>query len=198
MVSSSFSASTLFEQEACAFVVDEFAVALGLKSGAGYTSMPAVAAPEIEADVATVAAPEPVTSQRTWRRPSVMFPSAGVAVVGMVVAILLATGVIGGPSYPHSWCGPVMAQLTGSGGTQQALVSGLEHAQRQDHAPVGSLLSDLFAYEAARVAVEDGSNLDALSNLANERAALNVVAFDLRAVNRECGQPPNAYKHDNI
>ena len=116
----------------------------------------------------------------------------------LVVVILLATGVIGGPSYPHSWCGPVIAQLTASGGTQQTLMSGLQRAQNQDHAPIGGLVSDLYSYEAARVAVEDGSDLDALSNLANEEAALRVVASDLQTVNRECGQPSNAYKRYDI
>jgi hypothetical protein len=198
IVSSSFASSSMFAPEACAFVVDEFAVALGLKPGTGAPSKLTVpATPEVDPDAVTVIAPVPGTARRTWRR-SLIAPAGGIATVGVVVVILLATGVIGGPSYPHPWCGPVIAQLTASEGTQQSLTAGLRRAQSQDHAPVSNLVSDIYSYETARVAVENGSNLDALSNLASEQAALNVVASDLKAINRDCGQPSGAYTHDKI
>lgn len=196
LVTASFATSAMFTPEASAFVVSEFARALGLTSEPADNSSPNI--DDIPLDASGGSEPETVASRPDWRRRRVIAPIGGVVAAGAITATLLATGVIGGPSYPHSWCGPVLAQLHKSGGTQQALLSGLRQTRRQDHAPVGNLLNDLYSYDTARAIVQNGSNMNIMSDLANEGAALQVVASDLRNINRECAQPPKAYKHDDI
>jgi hypothetical protein len=61
-------------------------------------------------------------------------------------AVLTAGGVIlgvtqGGPSYPHSWCGPVISALHFRGRSQNQLLAALSRIQHQDHAPIGALVA---------------------------------------------------------
>ena len=116
--------------------------------------------------------------------------------MAVVIAALFTAGVIGGPSYPHPWCKPLLAQLHAKGGTEQEFESALSQIQQQDHAPVGTMLSDVNSYEIDKQAVQNGSDLSLVGNLTSEGAALQSVATDLKVLNRDCAQPADAYKHD--
>jgi hypothetical protein len=83
--------------------------------------------------------------------------AAGLAAVAVILGALFAAGVIGGPSYPHAWCGPLLGDLHANG-TEQSFEATLNQIQNQDHAPVGQLLSDLYKYEQTQVGVESGTN----------------------------------------
>ena len=132
-------------------------------------------------------------------RPSA-WPQARVFAVITAAAVLLVGVVAGGivlsePSYPHSWCGPVLAEMHARSGTQGGYEAAMARIHRQDHAPVGRLLTDLYAYDAAHAAAEDGNNFTALGNLGGAMSALRVVGGDLKVIGRECGQPKGAYEH---
>src|SRR5690348_1045428 len=134
-------------------------------------------------------------AHKPWQRKPVILTAAGTLAAALAAVILIATGVIGGPSYPHAWCGPVIAQLQATGGTQGAFESGLAKIQRQDHAPVGKLLTDIYTYDFAQNAVQNASIEQGLGALGAEGQVLNRVGADLRMIGRECHQAPNAYKH---
>ncbi len=135
---------------------------------------------------------------KRWQGRPVILAAAGAAAVAMVVGTLFAAGVIGGPSYPHPWCGPLLAQLHASGESEQAFESSLSQIRTQDHAPVGKLLSDLYAYDVAHSSEQNASDYTMEGSLAGEMGALAVVGSDLQILNSQCAQPPGAYKKDSF
>jgi len=137
-------------------------------------------------------------ASRPWPRRPLVLTAAGAAAVAVAVATLFAVGIIGGTSYPHPWCGPLLAQLHSSRESEQAFESSLSQIQRQDQAPVGKLLSDLYAYDIAHSAEQNASDLTIEGSLAGEMGALDTVGSDLQILNSECGQPPGAYKKDSF
>ena len=130
------------------------------------------------------------------RRGLIILAGAGVVAVAVVIAALFTAGVIGGPSYPHPWCKPLLAQLHATGETEQEFEAAVSQIQQQDHAPVGTMLSDVNSYEIDKQTVQNGSDLSLMGNLASEGVALQSVAADLKVLNRDCAQPTNAYEHD--
>jgi hypothetical protein len=119
--------------------------------------------------------------------------SGVILAAGTVIAILVATS---GPSYPHSWCGPVLAQFHAheSQSAFDANMTGLEN----QGAPVGSLISD---GDAAAQDESDADNDDATNGMGADLAGMNElqnVGADLNQLNRECGQSASASKDDNF
>jgi hypothetical protein len=98
-----------------------------------------------------------VRGSRPQRRRGLGLGAAGLAAVAVILGALFAAGVIGGPSYPHAWCGPLLGELHANSGTEQSFEAALNQIKNQDHAPVGQLLSDLYTYEQADVGVESGT-----------------------------------------
>ncbi len=127
------------------------------------------------------------TRSRPWRRRPFITTAASALAAGLMVAFLFATGVIGGASYPHPWCAPVLAALHTRSGTQ-SYETVLMQAQRNDHAPLGKPIADLHAYDATNARQQNASTI----------GRMTTVASDLQALNRACGQSPNAYKSDTF
>jgi hypothetical protein len=111
------------------------------------------------------------------------------------LAAVVLPGCSSGPSYPHSWCGPLMTQLRTSE-TRSAENAGLAALQKSG-APVGELAADLTAYEHV-LAAENGSGTASYSAVLNAPAALAKLGADLKQLNSECGQPATAYKSDIV
>jgi hypothetical protein len=105
---------------------------------------------------------------------------------------------LSGPSYPHSWCGPVLAELHMKGGSETDFENALSQIQQIDGAPLGALLSDLAAYDAANADVQTSNNFQVLGALGSAEGALQGVKLDLEQINRDCGQPANAASNDSI
>jgi hypothetical protein len=119
-----------------------------------------------------------------------------VAAAVVLAAEAVAAGVLlSEPSYPHSWCGPVLAELHASGGTEGDYEATMTRLQSQDHAPVGKLLADLYQYDQAKDTEESANNFAVLGAAGNAMSALETVSGDLRVIGRECGQPKGAYAH---
>ena len=133
-----------------------------------------------------------------WRRKPVVLAGAVTVAATLIAVVLVTTGVGGGPSYPYPWCGPLLAELHADSGTEQNYEAVMAQLQQQDHAPVGKLLSDLYGYDTASAAAQDGNNFTVLGNTASAMGALSAVGGDLQILNRKCGQPPGAYGHDRI
>jgi hypothetical protein len=117
--------------------------------------------------------------------------ASAVAVAGITTAAVIATS---GPSYPHSWCGPVIIQLQAHQSAGQYLAN-LDTLQSKG-APVGQLITDQQAY----LADETGENTDTSASYGDVFAAtgdLDKVAADLKQINAECEQPGDAWKTDN-
>jgi hypothetical protein len=113
-------------------------------------------------------------------RPRALIAAAVVALVGLTAGLVLG---LGGPSSPHTWCRPLLAELrvkTGKPHSFADLVAALGRMQRQDHAPVAPLISDYYAAEQS----------------GNSYAAIDKVAVALQSLNSACGQQPGAYAHD--
>ena len=116
------------------------------------------------------------------------------------VAVVTATAALAafsssGPSHPHAWCAPLLAQLRGHD-NQAAYAAGLTRLQGSG-APVGKLAADLAVYENDK-ATADVPGTASFAALAAEPAAIAKVSADLQSLNAECGQPADAYKSDAI
>jgi hypothetical protein len=126
------------------------------------------------------------------KRSAALAVIAGAVVIagtGTAIAVSAAT-----PAYPHSWCGPVIAEIRSSKPPGQYL-AGLGTLASQG-APVADLIRDENAYQQD----EQGASTDTAASYQDvygEGPALSRVAADLRQLNSECGQPPDAWKTDN-
>jgi hypothetical protein len=125
-------------------------------------------------------------------------PRALIAAVGAAVLVIGAVAtavVVSRPSYPHAWCRPLLTQLHVRGESDLGYAAALVRLRRRDHAPVGTLLSDLYDYTVARSVVQYHNNVGSVAGMASTFTAVN---GDLRALNRKCGQPPGAYEGDSF
>jgi hypothetical protein len=146
--------------------------------------------PRAPPDTVTVAHRPPLCRPRILAAAA---PAAVLAAAGVSAAFLLTN-----PSYPHAWCGPVLAELHAKGGSEQGYETTMAQIEQRDHAPVGQLLSDLYAYGAAYSGEQAADNVQVLGAIGNTMGTLNAVGNDLKAINAQCGQPPGAYKTDAL
>lgn len=116
------------------------------------------------------------------------------ALTAAVLAPLLV-GCSSGPSYPHAWCGPLIARLHATQ-TRQAELSALASLQKTG-APVAQLIADEKAYAQNQVTAAS-TGTDSFGAVADAPKLLSKVTADLKALNSECGQPAGAYKSDNV
>jgi hypothetical protein len=123
--------------------------------------------------------------------------AAGCAAVLVVAAGAVAV-VVSRPSYPHAWCGPLLTELHVRGENDLGYAAALAGLRRRDHAPVGSLLTDLRDYAVARSVVEYNTDQTPTGSAAGTVSTFAAVQGDLRALNRRCGQPPRAYQGDSF
>jgi hypothetical protein len=112
-----------------------------------------------------------------------------------VLAAASLAGCGSGPSYPHSWCPPLIAQFHAKE-SRQAYLSGLA-AVRKQGAPAGDLIADESAY-AQDEATADVPGTAGFAAVAAAPAVFAKVGADLKELNAECGQPAAAYKADNV
>jgi hypothetical protein len=135
---------------------------------------------------------------RPWLRgPRALIAAGGAAV--LVIGAVATAVVVSRPSYPHAWCGPLLTQLHVRGESDLGYAAALARLRRGDHAPVGTLLSDLSDYTVARSVMQYQNNLVAPSgSVAGMASTFTAVRADLRALNRTCGQPPGAYEGDSF
>jgi len=140
------------------------------------------------------AAPARHARGRRWSRVQIILAACGALVIaaGAVTAIVVITA---SPSYPHAWCGPVLAQLHDHE-SQDAFDSSLTALEAQG-APVASLINDGDMANAYEAAAQSSSIEDVSGYLADAKKSLLKAGDDLKVLNRECGQPANAYKDDN-
>jgi len=102
----------------------------------------------------------------------------------------------GAPSYPHSWCAPLIAQFHAKE-SRQAYLDGLSALQGQG-APVAQLVADENKYVKDQEAASDpGSGTGGFDAIAAEPADFAKIGADLKTLNSECGQAADAYKGDN-
>lgn len=118
---------------------------------------------------------------------------AAVLVAAAAVAVVLSR-----PSYPHAWCGPLLTELHTRGETDLGYAAALASLRHRDHAPVGSLLSDLRDYAVAHSVVQYDTDQTPAGSAAGMLSTFAAVQGDLRALNRRCGQPPRAYEDDSF
>lgn len=112
-----------------------------------------------------------------------------------LLASLAACGS-SGTSYPHTWCGPLIAQFHAHE-SRQAYLDGLASLQKQG-APVAQLIADENKFvKDQETAADPGSGTAGFDALAAEPADSAKIGADLKALNSECGQPGDAYKSDN-
>ena len=117
--------------------------------------------------------------------------ASGAAVIGITTAVIATAG----PSYPHAWCGPVLAQFHARENSGQYL-SALGRLESQG-APVARLISDnqaLLSDEAGEGGLVSQSSVNDVEAAPGD---VDKIAADLRQVNLACGQPGNAWKTDN-
>lgn len=123
--------------------------------------------------------------------------AAGCAAVLVIVAGAAAT-VVSRKSYPHAWCGPLLTELHVRGESDPGYEAALARLRLRDHAPVGSLLSDLHDYSVAHSVVQYRTDVTPSGSAAGMVSTFTTVQSDLRALNRRCAQPPGAYKGDSF
>jgi hypothetical protein len=134
---------------------------------------------------------------REWPRWQRGLIAAGCAAV-LGSAAVAAAVVVSRPSYPHAWCGPLLAELHVRTATDPGYAAALARLQRRDHAPVASLLSDLHDYAVAHSVVEYHNDQTPSGSVTGMVSTFAAVQGDLRALNRQCGQPPGAYQDDSF
>jgi hypothetical protein len=116
----------------------------------------------------------------------------------LVVAAAAITVVASRPSYPHAWCGPLLTDLHVRGESDLGYAAALARLQHRDHAPVGRLLQDLRDYAVARSVVQYPGDVMPSGSAAGTVSIFAAVKGDLRALNRQCGQPRGAYEDDSF
>jgi hypothetical protein len=125
-----------------------------------------------------------------------MFTSRHALIPAAAAVLAASTALAGcsGPSYPHSWCGPLITQFHAheTRGQYLAKLSALQGAG----APVGRLEADENTY-LNTLAEADGSGTQSYSATLALPAALQAISSDQQQLNQECGQPADAYKSDN-
>jgi len=130
------------------------------------------------------------------RGPRAVITAGGAAV--LVIGAVTTAVVVSRPSYPHAWCGPLLTQLHVRGKSDLGYEAALVRLRRRDHAPVGTLLSDLYDYTVARSVVQYQNDVTPSGSVAGMTSTFTAVNGDLRALNRKCGQPPGAYEGDSF
>ena len=120
--------------------------------------------------------------------------SAAVLVIGAIITAV----AVSRPSYPHAWCRPLLTELHVHGESYLGNTAALARLQRQDHAPVGKLLSDLYDYAVASSTVQNQNDLTPSASIAGMMTTFTAVTGDLQALNRRCGQSPRAYEGDSF
>jgi len=90
----------------------------------------------------------------------------------------------------------VLAQLHAheTPGTFDAKLSALENRG----APIGNLISDGDAASEDEAAADNSDPSSGFSDVTAGTVELQQVSTDLQRLNRDCGQPANAYKCDNF
>jgi hypothetical protein len=137
---------------------------------------------------------------RSWPRPHRparprRWIAAGSA---LVLAAAAAIGVVlTRPPYPHSWCGPVLAELHVPDQSDLAYAQVLARLRRRDHAPVRTLVADLRDYAIARSVLQYSDGLSS-GSMAGMNSIFTAVKGDLRVLNRRCGQGKGAYEKDSF
>jgi hypothetical protein len=129
-------------------------------------------------------------------RPRLMLVAGCAA--ALVVAAVAVTIVVSRPSYPHAWCEPLLADLHVRGESDLGYAAALARLRRSDHAPVGRLLQDLRDYAVARSVAQYPGNVAPSGSAAGTVLIFATVKGDLRALNRQCGQPRGAYEDDSF
>jgi hypothetical protein len=129
-----------------------------------------------------------------WQRGLI---AAGCAAVLGSAAVATAV-VVSRPSYPHSWCGPLLTELHVRSGGDPGYAAALARLRHRDHAPVGGLLSDLHDYAVAHSVVEYHNDQTPSGSVTGMVSTFAAVQGDLRALNRKCDQPPRAYQGDSF
>jgi hypothetical protein len=142
--------------------------------------------------------PDPVApAHHTHRRRprgkalAAIIASGVVAIAGAVTAVVVITS---GPSYPHPWCGPVLAQLHAH--ENQDVFDANMTALESQGAPVANLIADGDTAVQDENAANNSGLVSAFGYLADGLNAMGRVQTDLQAINRACGQPASAYKND--
>lgn len=142
---------------------------------------------------------QPPTHRHRVERPASRHPRlvfAGAAAVVLIMGGVIAGVELSSPSYPHPWCGPVLAELHAKGGTEAQYEATMQRLEQQDGAPVGQLLQDLYAYDAAYAQEQNATDMQMLGSITGTMGALETVGDDLKQINKECGQPASAYGGD--
>jgi hypothetical protein len=122
---------------------------------------------------------------------------AGCALALVIVAVTTAA-VVRRPSYPHAWCGPLLAALHVRGESDLDYAAAVASLGHRDHAPVGRLVSDLRNYSVARSVLQYPNNHMPSGSAAGMTSIFAVVESDLRVLNRSCAQSAGAYKDDSF
>jgi hypothetical protein len=115
------------------------------------------------------------------------------AVVLAALAAVPLAGCSPGPSHP-AWCAPLVSAFHAHE-SRQAYLNGLVAAEGKG-APAGKLIEDETAYTQDE-ADANGTGTDSFAALADAPKALARVSADLQQLNKQCGQPGDAYKSDN-
>ncbi len=116
-----------------------------------------------------------------------------------VTATLAASLTACGASYPHAWCGPLIREVTAARGPEASYEAALNGIAGRYHAPDGKLVSDLIRRAAmASLVMQDFGDQFQAEDQASEAAAEHAVVSDLKALNRECGQSPAAWRGDSL
>jgi hypothetical protein len=138
---------------------------------------------------------------RRRRGPRLRGPRALIAAGGAAVLVIGAVAtavVVSRPSYPHAWCRPLLTELHVQGRSDLGYAAGLVRLRHRDHAPVGKLLSDLDDYTVASSVIQSQTDQASSGSFAGMASTFTAVKGDLRALNRECGQPRGAYEGDSF
>jgi hypothetical protein len=117
------------------------------------------------------------------------------AALVILAAAPVAAGCSSGPSYPHSWCAPLIAQFHAKE-TRQAYIAGIA-ALEKSGAPVQQLVTDDTALEANQAAA-NAPGTAGFGAVAAAPALVAKISADQKVLNADCGQAPDAYKSDNV
>jgi hypothetical protein len=124
--------------------------------------------------------------------------TVGSAAALLIGAIIATAVVVSRPSYPHAWCRPLLTAVHVRGESDLGYAAVLVRLRSRDHAPVTRLLSDLDDYTVASSVGLDQNNVTPTGSAAGMTSTFTAVKSDLQALNRECGQPPDAYQSDSF